>query len=341
VSLFDKALNRDVARDMEIVALEERGGNYIGIEPLSGRTIVGTAEEVSVEENNPVRAVVRVLVRVADIPVVQRLTLYSGLKRLDIENTVEWKTPRFIRLQQLFPLTQANASLHYGVPFGSNAAGNIMPKSGPRAGDEIKNDSWQRSRHIHGWIHAGGNEWGLTLASDHQQIRLGDDVIRAEMLRGTRYTSVKVVRGDEVTSMFYPPAGRYVFRYSLSSAPGDWKTAKSYRAGMNWTSPLAAVLVADRISAKSLPPTRSFCSVKQDNLVISALKKSDLDESLLLRVYEIEGSPVDSAIDFLGAAQSFGETNLLEEDLPGAPRQAVKAGPYAIRTLKLAAKPAR
>lgn len=335
VSLFDKALNRDVARDMEVVALEERGGNYIGIEPLSGRTIVGTAEEVSIEENNPVRAVVKILIRVADIPVVQRLTLYSGLKRLDIENTVEWKTPRFVRLQQLFPLTQANASLHYGVPFGSNAADNIMPKSGPRAGDEIKHDSWQRSRHIQGWIHAGGPEWGLTLASDHQQIRLGDDLIRAEMLRGTRFTSVKVVRGDEITSMHYPPPGKYLFRYSLSAQSGDWKAAKAYRSGMGLTNPLLPVSVVDAISAKSLPPTNSFCSLSQENVIVSALKKSDLGSSLLLRFYEIEGTAVETGVRFLGATPTFTETNLLEEDLSSQPRQAIQAGPYAIRTLKL------
>ncbi len=337
VALFDKALNRDVARDMEVVALEERGGNYIGIEPLSGRTIVGTAEEVSIEENNPVRTVVRVLVRVADIPIVQRLTLYKGLKRLDIENTVEWKTPRFIRLQQLFPLTQSNASLHYGIPFGSNAAENIMPKSGPRAGDEIKQDSWQRSRHIHGWIHAGGPEWGLTLASDHHQIRLGDDLIRAEMLRGTRYTSVKVVRGDEITSMHYPPPGKYVFRYSLSAERGDWKAAKAYRGGMGLTNPLAPVSVVDTMSAKSLPATNSFCSLPQENVIVSALKKADRDSSLLLRLYDIEGAPVETSVQFLGASPTFSETNLLEEDLPAQQRQVIQAGPYAIRTLKIRA----
>ncbi len=335
VSLFDKALSRDVARNMEIVGLEERGGNYIGIEPLSGRTIVGTAEEVTIEENNPVRAVVRILVRVADIQVVQRLMLYSGLKRLDIENTVEWKTPRLIRLQQLFPFTQANASLHYGVPFGSNAADNIMPKSGPRAADEIENDSWRRSRHIHDWIHVGSGDWGLTLAADHQQIRLGDDLIRAEMLRGTRYTSVKVVRGEEVTSMHYPPPGKYVFRYSLSAHRGDWKAAKAYRSGMGLTNPLLPVSVIDAISVKSLPPTNSFCSLPQENVIVSALKKSHLDSSLLLRFYEIEGAPVDTGLRFLGATPVFGETNLLEEDLPGQSRTTIKAGAYAIRTLKL------
>ena len=45
VTLFDKALGRDVCRDMEVAALEERGGNYIGIEPPSGRTLFSPVDE--------------------------------------------------------------------------------------------------------------------------------------------------------------------------------------------------------------------------------------------------------------------------------------------------------
>jgi alpha-mannosidase len=53
---------------------------------------------------------------------------------------------------------------------------------------------------------------------------------------------------------------------------------------MGLTNPLLPVSVVDGISRKALPPSKSFCSLTQDNLVLSALKKSDLDSSLLLRV---------------------------------------------------------
>jgi len=335
VILFDKALNRDVCRDMEIVATEERGGNYIGVEPLSGRTIFSMVDRVVMEENNPVRAVVRIDSRIADIPITQRLTLYQGLKQLDIENTVEWKTPRLVRIEQWFPLTQPNAAIHYGLPFGANAADNLMPKTGPHATDEIKYDSWKNARLIHDWIHAGTADGGLTITSDHQQFRLAENLICAEMVRGTRFVSVKVVRGDEVTSLHYPPPGAYVFRYSLSSGPGDWKASKAYRAGIDWNNPLLPISVADDITGKSLPPTRSFCSLKQGSLVLSSLKKSDRGPSILLRAYEVEGAPVETPVEFLGRTAAFGEVNLLEEDLNPAPQQVLRAGPYAIKTIKL------
>ena len=58
VSLFDKELNHDVCKDMEITALEERGGNYIGKEPPSGRTYINRVSEIAVIENNSVRTVI-------------------------------------------------------------------------------------------------------------------------------------------------------------------------------------------------------------------------------------------------------------------------------------------
>jgi alpha-mannosidase len=295
-------------------------------------------DDILIEASNAVRTVVRIATHLADIPVLQRLALHTHLKRLDIENTTKWKTPHFIRLRQLFPLTQPNAALHYGVPFASNSTNNIMPKTGPHAPDEIKKESWRRSCHIHDWIHAGSPEWGLMTATDHQQIRLDDDMIRAEMLRGTRFTSVKVVRGGDVASDNYPPPGRYVFHDSLTSSSGDWRAAKACRSGMGLTNPLLPVSVVDAISRKPLPPSNSFCSLRQDNLALSALKKSDLDSSLLLRVCEIEGSLVKTGVEWLGASPGFRETNRIEEDISGAARQTLEAGPYAIRPLKLTVK---
>ena len=337
VTLFDKVLGRDVCRDMEVVALEERGGNYIGKEPPSGRTIVSMVDSVDVLENNPVRAVVQIKSRIADIPTTQRLTLYQGIKQLDIENTVEWRSarPRFIRVRQLFPVASPNAALNYGIPFGANSANNLMPNAETIREDEITNESWRRSRHIHDWIHAGAADGGLTIATDHQQVRLEDDVICAEMVRGTKYVSVKVGRGDEITSMYYPPPGTYVFRYSLSSGPGDWKKSKAYRSGIGWNNPLLPISVADEITSKSLPPTRSFCALKQDNLVLSALKKADLGPSILLRAYEIEGSPVKTPVEFLGRRATFAEVNLLEEDIGGASQKELRGGPFVIKTIKL------
>jgi alpha-mannosidase len=334
VTIFDKILGRDIVKDAEIVADEERGGNYIGVEPLSGRSIPASVDGVRVEENNAVRTVLRLDVRVADIPIVQRYILYRDAKRVDLENTVEWRRPRFLRLQQLFPYTEREAKIFYGVPFAAQDADGVLPNSEPDKPDEITRESWLASRQILDWIWVGTDVWGLTIAADHQLIKLSPGVIRAEMLRGSRFASVKVVRGEEVTSLFYPPPGSYHFRFSLTSGKGDWRSARSYQAGMSFNSPLLAVSVVDEVSSKSLPPVHSFAALDRDNLVLSALKKAEQGDTLVLRFFEIQGERTETAVQLLGQERPVQEVNLLEEG-DGPERSAVSVSPYEIKTVKV------
>ena len=335
MTVFDKQLNREVSKDMQIVGVEERGTNNVQPEKDTGRIFPTSVTGTFVEENNSVRTVLKISGWVADIPVVQRLILYQGLKRLDIENSLQWNEPRLIRIEQLFPIQPSNAEMHYGIPFGANSVNNIMPGSGPSAGDEINKEAWEKYRTIQDWVFAGTSEWGVTVATDHQLVKLENGLIHANMIRGQRYTSARIVRGDEITSIHFPPQGHYVFRYSLSSGPGDWKTFRSYQAGLSFNNPLIPVSVVDEISAKSLPPTHSFCSVQGDNLVISALKKSQSDRSITLRLYEIQGAKAETPITFLGKQQDFHEADLLEQELRPQDQRVLRVNPYEIKTLKL------
>ncbi|MBZ5621581.1 MAG: hypothetical protein LAQ69_23060, partial [Acidobacteriia bacterium] len=337
VTVFDKALGRDIVKNMEMVGVEERGGNYIGIEPLSGRTIPGMIDRIALEENNLVRAVMRLSGQVAGVPVTQRLILYRDAKRLDMENSIEWNHGPQVRIQQLFPYEIPNAEVRYGLPFGSNAADRLMANTGPYQVDEISQESWLKARHIQNWIHAGTPQYGFTIASDHQLMKLDDGLIRAEMVRGVKYTSVKVVREDQVGSMDYPPPGTYVCRYSLVSGAGDWKAVKAYRTGMSFNQPLIPVSVVDYVSRKVLPPSQSLLSVDGDNLVVSSLKKLDYGPGIALRFFEYEGSPANATVRFLGKGQVVREVNMLEEDLPGGEQSGLAVRPYEIRTVRLPA----
>jgi alpha-mannosidase len=338
VTVFDKGLNREVSKDMRIVGFEERGTNNIQPESDTGLTFPMSVNGTDLEENNGVRTVLKILGSIADIPIVQRLVLYRNLKRLDITNSLDWKEPRYIRIEQLFPVQQPGAQMEYGVPFGANSFDNVMPGTGPHARDEIQREAWQKYRVIQGWVFAGTPEWGLTVAADHQLMRLESGLIQANMIRGQRYTSARINHGGELTSMRYPAKGHYVFRYSLSSGPGDWKSVRSYQAGLGFNNPLIPVSVVDDVSAKSLPPTYSFCSVQGENLVISALKKSESSGDVILRLYEIQGEKADTPVSFLGKQKQFQEVNLLEEPLQSSEERTLRVNPYEIKTLSLQLK---
>ncbi|HVH89477.1 MAG TPA: glycosyl hydrolase-related protein, partial [Terriglobales bacterium] len=336
VTVVDKDLNQEVVKQAEIAGVEERGTNNVQKEIETGRVIPVSLDDTHLDENNGVRTVLRLTGWIADIPIEQRLILYQGLKRLDIENSLDWKEPRFLNIEQLLPLGRQHVEMEYGIPFGANSVSNIMPGAGPHSGDEIQPEAWKEYRAIQSWAFAGDQQWGLTLAADHQLVKLEDGLIRANMIRGQRYTSAKIVRDDEVTSIHFPAPGHYVFRYSISSGAGDWKSQKSYRVGMNFTNPLVPVSVIDDISAKSLPPTNSFFAVQGDNLVLSAVKKAEgTDPSIVVRMYEILGSKAETPVTFLGNHPQFRNSNLLEEDSGRGEERMLRIDPFEIKTIKL------
>ena len=335
ITVFDKELNQPVVRDMEIVGVEERGGNTLSLETYTGRTVVNSINEVVLEENDPVRTVLRVSGNLGGVSVTQKLFLYRGLKRIDLENTVDWKQNSFNKIEQLFPYEQAGAQIRYGIPYSSASGTDLLPNSGPHSGDEVSRAEWLQWRQIQDWIFAGTSDWGLTIGADHQLMILGDGMIRAAMLRGA-YSSTSITRGGKPFLQQEPPPGKYVYRYTLTSGKGDWAAGKSYRTGMVFNTPLVPVVAEDELTSKSLPPTKSFCSLQADNLVVTALKKAEHDNAVVLRAVEMDGSPAETLVEFLGHNSSFNPVNLLEETPPGAvAEQTLKLKPYEISTIRL------
>jgi len=339
VSIWDKELNLSVADGIEIAAAEERGGDDLSIIPPTGRTIVNVINSVELEENSPVRSVMKITGDIAGVPIVQRVTMYQGLKRVDLEDQVDWKPGRSMNIEQVFPLPQPNMAIRSGAPFGSVSADEMMPNTGPRNGDEVPRDEWRQWRQIQDWVFAGNSDFGITISTDHQFLRLGNCTIRSGMLRGTRFSPVNfTVRGQPFLNLS-PSAGTYVFHYSFTSGRGDWVAAKSWRAGMAFNTPLIPVTSANELSQKPLPPMRSFCSLDAENLVITALKKADADGAIVLRAFEIEGNKAESPVRFLGEDRKFQPVNLLEEAGPIQESDVLHVAPYEITTVKLRLAP--
>jgi alpha-mannosidase len=216
------------------------------------------------------------------------------------------------------------------------AGSDIMLDSGPHFGDEIPRELWKTWRQIQDWTFVGTADWGLTICADRHLMTLGEGVIRAGMLRSS-YSPVGIVRGDKPFFRQFPPAGKYVLRYSLTSGQGDWAAAKSYRAGMAFSNPLIPVCAADELSSKPLPPTRSFCSLAADNLVVTALKKAERDNVMVLRAVEMEGRRTETPVNWLQGQRGFRAVNLLEEPSRNGEEASLRMAPFEIGTLQLPA----
>ncbi len=86
--------------------------------------------------------------------------------------------------------------------------------------------------------------------------------------------------------------------------------------------------------------------VKSDNVIVSALKKSEDEQALILRFYEWAGKQGDVTFHLPPGAESARETNLMEKPIADLPvtnsELTVPIKPYEIKTveIKFAGEPA-
>ena len=171
-------------KDVEMVATEDRGGDSLSNEQKSGRIAISTVNRVTVEENNPVRAVVRIDGQLAGVAVAQRLLLYRGVKKIDLENTVDWKQNRFMKIEQLFPYDDPQAQIAMAFPSAPRRAPISFPIRGRISGTRFPGRTGRVAPDSR-LDFAGTAQGGVTIAADRQLIILGEGVIRAGMLRGS------------------------------------------------------------------------------------------------------------------------------------------------------------
>jgi len=177
---------------------------------------------------------------------------------------------------------------------------------------------------------------GITISADHNLIEVENGALKADMLRGTRFSPATTIKDGRQVLDTRPPTASYVFKYSITSGKGDWSTARSWRAGMQFSTPLIPETSSNPLGEKSLPPAKTFLSFNADNLVLAAMKKSDTGDGIVLRTFEIEGHATESRISFLGKDQAFRRANLLEEDVTASEQTSLHVQPYEIDTVKLA-----
>jgi len=105
---------------------------------------VDVVNSVELEENGPVRTVMRITGKLAGMRLSQRVALYRGLKKIDLENSLDWRPGRSMGVDQVSPLRQPGAVVRWGIPFGTATEADMMPGAGPRAPDEMPRDVWSK-----------------------------------------------------------------------------------------------------------------------------------------------------------------------------------------------------
>ncbi|HEY2467599.1 MAG TPA: glycoside hydrolase family 38 C-terminal domain-containing protein, partial [Terracidiphilus sp.] len=281
-------------------------------------TKLDKADSVQLIEKGPMRAVVRVTRTWQNSKFGQDLILYEGSDQVDVENDIDWHETHIL-LKAAFTLTASSRAATYEIPYGTIDRPTTHANSWEQAKFEVPAMRWaDLSDTQHGFSLINESKYGYDAK---------DNVLRLSLLRSPTWPDPDADRGH------------HHFGYALYPHDGDWKHALTVRHGYDYNYKLQAMQVEAHTG--TLPLEHSFVTVKPENIVLTALKKTEDGNGLLLRMYEWAGKGSEVQITTPAGATGGTVTSLMEKP-EGSPLN-VTAGktiivpirPYEIESIRL------
>jgi alpha-mannosidase len=277
---------------------------------------IDKADEVSLLESGPLRAIIRIKKHFQNSSFVQDVTVTRGSPRVDVRMAADWNE-KHILLKVAFPLNAHNDKATFEIPFGSIERPTTRNTPAEHAKFEVSALHWaDLSDTMHGFSLLNDCKYGYDAKGN---------VLRLSLLRSPEWPDP---HADE---------GHHEFTYASYPHGGTWREALTVRRGYELNYPL--IVTQSERHQGSLPDTHSFLQVEPENVVVTALKKAEDSSDLLVRFYEWAGKSSDVRLQLFPAGESALDTNLMEIPygslVMNAGSVVVPTKPYEIRTVQV------
>ncbi len=274
------------------------------------------ADEVKLVESGPLRAVIRIKNHFQNSTFVQDVTLYASASRVDVKMHADWHE-KHILLKVAFPVSALSDKATYEIPYGSVQRPTTRNTPAEKAQFEVPAERW---------ADISDGKHGLSLLNDSKYgYDAKGNVLRLSLLRSPEWPDP---HADE---------GEHDFTYSVYPHAGDWKAALTIRQGYQLNYKLLSLPVEKHEGA--LPPMHSFVRTDSENVIVTAAKKAEDDDALVVRFYEWAGKDGGVKLQLPPGATSASECNLMEKPTGSVVLEnntvTVHTKPYEIKTVKV------
>ncbi len=257
---------------------------------LDHNTPIDSVDSVSIATEGPLRATVEVKRHWQASTFTERISLDAGADLVEVGNDVDWHETHVL-LKAAFPIAAKNEKASYEIPYGAIERTTLRENSYQKAQFEVP---------ALNWADFGDSKLGLSVLNDS---KYGYDdesnVLRLTLLRSPASPDPDADRGEQH------------FRYALYPHAGTWKQAQTMHRGYEFNYPITAMQVASHEGA--LPKEHSFISVENPNVVLTAVKKAEDSNALIIRMYEWAGQTGDVKLHLPAGATTATVTNLMEK----------------------------
>lgn len=229
-----------------------------------------------------------------DSVLTQEFALYTGVKQLCVNATVDWREKHKM-LKLSFPIAVTDPKAVYEIPFG-----------------KIERECGGLEESGHSWIAIKGEERTVAILNNNKySSSFEGNVMNFTVLRSPIYADHGIK--PRAKSSKYTDQGIQDFNYSVMPVEGEWSTVIRAARELN---EIPANIVENNHNG-NLPT--NYCGIKcsASSVIVSALKRSEDQNGIVLRAYETEGKH---------ASATF------EGDLLGV-RVMAEFSPYEIKTI--------
>lgn len=278
--------------------------------------------DISVVENGPLRATVKVEKTFGDSRIVQYISLTDGASddRIDISAEIDWAQKNSL-LKVVFPWTVSNPEAVYDLGLGHVGRGNNTDTA-----YEVVAQHWAD-------LTAEDGSYGISVIND---CKYGWDKPADNTLRLTLIHSPGVEKRYKYQQI--QDFGHHTVRYSIFGHSGDAIDAGIVAEGEDLNQPLVSYLVEKHpgVFGKSF----SFIDSDSDQIAVKALKKAEDGNGYIVRIYETAGRDAEGVrLSFPADIVAAYEVNGIEKGSEAAEFEGrdllVSAGAFEPRTFRV------
>jgi alpha-mannosidase len=279
-------------------------------------TNLDMVDSVQLTEHDALRAVLRVTRHWQASTFVQDITVYDGLPRVDIVTDIDWHE-RHKLLKAGFPLAATSSHATYEIPYGSIERPTTRNNSVETAKFEVP---------ALRWADLGDQQNGFSLINESKYgYDAKGNLLRLSLLRSPTWPDPEADQGHQH------------FSYALYPHSGTWKEALTVRQGYDFNYHLSAMQVLPH--SGKLPGSFSFLKTEPDNVVVTAMKKTEDGDGLVVRFYEWAGKQGNITLTLPAGIVSATVANLMEKPegsplaVSGGRQVSVPVTPFEIQTV--------
>ncbi len=252
--------------------------------------------------------------RTVECPVTVYISLHANLPRVDV-TTVFHNNARDHRLRAQFPIGFTVEKCYAEGQFGVVERSLEIPAG----------EGWAQKpvgrKPVQSFVTIDGSDCGIAVINQglpeyeiltEEPYTLAQTLLRCVgWLSRDDYPARPSNAGPTIPTPDAQCQGKHVFRYAVMPYMANWRKSKVWRMAHQHNAPPRTVLTG--IHEGEMPAEQSFVRVSPDKVVVTAVKKAEKSDALIVRILNTTPDAVEASVSIPHGFSSARLTNLNEE----------------------------